>query len=560
MRTIYITVIVAALLLSSCIKETFPQGSVQTQEQVSQSETALQAIANAIPASMMTSNVLGWASSSSYGDHTDFGIGAIHLKTEFMLEDMVTSGDNPYYNRFYPYVLNRSQGERYIYCAYFWQCYYKWIRMANDIISLVDPQTSQEDALQILGQAYAYRAMCYLDLARLYEPKENGYTDVSTIAGLTVPIVKETTTEQQAKDNPRALRTDMYSFILSDLAMAQAYLSPSVTAYTLPTLAAVYGLFARAYLEMGYWGGEDADMAFAEAARYARMAVTVSGKTPLTQEQWEDPVNGFNNGATSNSWIWGLTTSSENTINIVTYTAHISSEGTWGYAPLSQICASRKLYDAIPDSDFRKHSWLDPAYVQNPSAGMPYSYKFSGNDIDKSNFLSGTDSNPAAVAYQNIKFRPYQGECSDYAVGNCADHPLMRVEEMLFVEMEAVAHSDLGAAKGLLEDFMDMRILDGSYLCGVDDLDSFLDEMLFQKRVEFWGEGVLLFDYKRLGKGITRGYPGTNESAIYALNCEGRSPQWNIVITNAEFQYNSAIGSSTNNPDPSGLLTLWTNQ
>jgi hypothetical protein len=25
----------------------------------------------------------------------------------------------------------------------------------------------------ILGQAYAYRAMCYLDLARLYEPKVN---------------------------------------------------------------------------------------------------------------------------------------------------------------------------------------------------------------------------------------------------------------------------------------------------------------------------------------------------------------------------------------------------
>ena len=61
----------------------------------------------------------------------------------------------------------------------------------------------------------------------------------------------------------------------------------------------------------------------------------------------------------------------------------------------------------------------------------------------------------------------------------------------------------------------------------------------------------------RLGKGITRGYPGTNESAIFALNSEGRSPQWNIVVTNAEFQYNSAIITSTNNPDPSGLLTLW---
>ena len=173
MRTAYTYIIIAALLLSGCIKETLPQGSVQTQDQVSESESALQAMANAIPASMMTSNVLGWAASSSYGDHTDFGIGAIHLKTEFMLEDMVTSGDNPYYNRFYAYVMNRNQGERYIYCAYFWQCYYKWIRMTNDIISLVDPQTATDEALQLLGQAYAYRAMCYLDLARLYEPKEN---------------------------------------------------------------------------------------------------------------------------------------------------------------------------------------------------------------------------------------------------------------------------------------------------------------------------------------------------------------------------------------------------
>ena len=560
MRTAYTYIIIAALLLSGCIKETLPQGSVQTQGQVSESKSALQAMVNAIPASMMTSNVLGWAASSSYGDHTDFGIGAIHLKTEFMLEDMVTSGDNPYYNRFYAYVMNRNQGERYIYCAYFWQCYYKWIKMANDIISLVDPQTATSEALQLLGQAHAYRAMCYLDLARLYEPKENSYTDVSSILGLTVPIVTQSTSEQQAKDNPRATRKDLYAFIISDLAMAQAYLSPSVTSYTLPTLSAVYGMFARAYLEMGYWGDDGSSENFSEAARYARMAITTSGRTPLTQEQWEDPVNGFNNGATSNSWIWGLTTSSENTINIITYTAHISSEGTWGYAPLSQICASKKFYDAIAEGDFRKHSWLDPSYMENPASDQPYAYKFSGSDQDKDNFLSGTDANPPAVPYQNIKFRPYQGECSDYAVGNCADHPLMRVEEMMFIEMEATAHSNLAAAKQLLENFMDTRVLDGSYSCSASDLETYLDEMLFQKRVEFWGEGVLFFDYKRLGTGITRGYPGTNESAIYALNSVGPSPQWNIVVTNAEFQYNSAIGTSTNNPDPSGLLTLWTGQ
>ena len=556
MKRIYIIIMVSiAFAAVGCVSETLPQGSVQTQEQVAESESALKAMANAIPASMMTSDVLGWV--GSYGDHTDFGIAGIHLRTDFMLEDLVTSGDNPYYNRFYAYVMNRSQGERYISCAYFWQCYYKWIKAANDIISLVNPVDATPEALGYLAAAYAYRAMFYLDLARLYEPKENAYTDVTPVLGLTVPLVTEATTEEQAKNNPRVPREGMYEFILSDLAEAERLMSPLQMNYTLPSLASVYGLYARAWLEMGYWNDADSQMAFSKAAEYARKAIVQSGKIPLTQAQWEDPVNGFNNGAASDSWIWGLTTSSENTINIITFTAHISSEATWGYAPLSQICASKRFYDAIAEGDFRKNSWLDPLYLENPDAGLPYSYKFSGTDADKVNFLRGTEMNPPAVPYQNIKFRPYLGECSDYAVGNCADHPLMRVEEMYFIEMEAVAHSDLSLAKILLEEFMDTRVVDGSFVCEASDLNSFLDEMLFQKRVEFWGEGVVFFDYKRLGKGIQRGYPGTNEAAVYAFNSDGLSPQWNIVVTNGEFQYNAGINSLTNNPDPSGKLVLW---
>ena len=47
---------------------------------------------------------------------------------------------------------------------------------------------------------------------------------------------------------------------------------------------------------------------------------------------------------------------------------------------------------------------------------------------------------------------------------------------------------------------------------------------------------------------------------MYAFNSDGRSPQWNIVVTNGEFQYNAGIDSSTNNPDPSGKLVLWNGQ
>ena len=123
--------------------------------------------------------------------------------------------------------------------------------------------------------------------------------------------------------------------------------------------------------------------------------------------------------------------------------------------------------------------------------------------------------------------------------------------------MEALAQSGkLPEAKALLKQFMDLRVLDGSYSTArLGDLDSFIDEMFFQKRVEFWGEGILIFDYKRLDKGITRGYQGTNHPLAFAFNCEGRSPQWNIVITRGEYQSNTAI---VNNPDPSQFTKNWT--
>lgn len=557
-KTIYriLAVVPAVSLAAGCIQETFPQGSTQTSSQVQASDDAMPAMLNAIPASMMMANAIGNA--TQYGDHTDFGIAAIHLATEYMLEDMATMGDNPYYNRFYPWAGNMAQGPDYIYCAYFWECYYKWIKSANDIISLVDYEKSSATERAYLGQAYTYRAMFYLDLARLFEPKTvsdpaiSGY-DVSSILGLTVPIVTEATTEEMATNNPRVDRKTMYDFILSDLKIAEECLANQTkTSYTAPSLAAVYGLYARAYLEMGYWTEGDAGdaEAFSKAAEYARKAIETSGRTPLTQAQWEDPSTGFNSGASNNAWIWGLTLSSENINNLVTFTAHISSEATWGYAPLAHIGASANFYNSISDSDFRKHSWLDPekeAY---------YAYKFSGNESDKEKYLA------TAMSYENIKFRPAQGEVTNYAVGSCSDHPLMRVEEMYFIEMEAMAHSDLSKAQTLLNDFMGgYRITDGTYDCRktTSNLKTFLSEMLFQKRVEFWGEGILFYDYKRLDKGITRGYAGTNHAGVYCFNVTGRSPQWNIVITRGEFQSNTGINDATNNPDPSDKIKLWAN-
>lgn len=562
MKNIYkISLIVSVLLISaSCIKETFPKGSTVTKEQLDQTEEqALGYMLSGIPAAMMNSGTAGFY--STYGYHGDFGISAIHLATESMLEDIAVLGEIGYY-WFGSYYQNVSQGPEYIWCAFFWNQYYKWIKLTNEIIKVVGepkPDTSK-DVLNSLGQAYAYRALYYIDLARMYEPKPNKVLPPSEdIIGLTVPIIKEDITEAQAKNNPRAKREDMYKFILSDLAKAEEYLKDGVISYTSPSLAAVYGLYARAYLELGATYAEmgdptDWDMtsegAYEKAAYYARKVIDMKRHSPLTQAQWEDPKTGFNDGSSNNAWIWGLTVSSENLSNLIANIAHRSCEAIYGYAVWTQLGVNQALYNRISDEDFRKHSWYDP--------DLNYEYKLAGSSDEQYGFIFGSNYNYPAVKYMSLKFRPGDGNVMDYTVGNAADWCLMRIEEMYFIEMEAALYTEgLEKARELLNDFMQEYRYSG-YDCYTQSLSdqAFINEMMLQKRIEFWGEGVLYFDYKRLNMGITRGYEGTNVPSIATYNCEGRSPQWNIVITRGETQSNKVIADQ-NNPDPTEKLILW---
>ena len=549
-------ILAAAVFSASCIQETVPVGGSVTQAQVSASDFALMSMINAMPASMSTSGTGGYA--GSYGDHTDFGIPGIHLRLEHMLEDIATMADNPYYNRFYAYDLNQAQGHQYTYCAYFWDMYYTWIRLANDVIASMIPAiedgADEETLVQLkhnLGQAYAYRAWCYLDLARLYEPKDNVEAPVpAEIRELTVPIVDENTTIDDCKKNPRVKREVIYQFILEDLKRAEENLNPAVTTFSQPTLMMVNGLYARTYLELGYErSGYNQEM-FAKAAEYARKVIKESGKSPLTQEQWTNPTTGFNSASSNNAWVWGLALSAENLNNLLTYTSHISSEASWGYAAYAQFGASQILYDAIPETDFRKLSWLGPDKDEWTSG----KYRFAGTDADMQAFLNG-QGRPAAKPYTAIKFRPAQGECNDFNVGNAIDYCLMRIEEMHFIEIEAQYHLDASKGVNMLRDFMhDYR--DNSYnrIQVGADFAAFKKELLLQKRIEFWGEGVLFFDSKRLDEPVDRS--ASNHAGVFKLRTKRRSPQWNIVITRAEFQSNTAIKDSNNNPDPSSKIPM----
>ncbi|WP_302385726.1 RagB/SusD family nutrient uptake outer membrane protein [uncultured Alistipes sp.] len=536
---ITLATLAAALLASSCIKEADPY-EIATEDQVT-----LETLIEGIPASLVQAGSAGYAQD---GQAWDFALPAIHIATESMTGDIAIGG-NIGYDWFAQWGTNEALGADYAVGALTWNNYYAWIMAANNVIKQIDASDfSSLDATQrsYLGFAYTYRAMFYLDLVRLYEFKENTVTEAPELLGLGVPVVLPETTEAEAKNNPRAKVDDIYDkVIFPDLDKAEELLSgfTAPDKYTI-SLALVYGLKARAWLERGT-AKNDAE-SYRQAAEYARLAITASGCTPLTQEQWEDPTNGFNSATSNDAWIWGLALPSESVANLFCFTVHMSCENDW--APYhAGRGINRNLYYSIDSRDFRRHSWLDPDRSS-------YAYKSCRPDAD-------TYFKESLADFANIKFRPAQGAYADYKVGGAADHCCMRVEEMYFIEAEATAQAgDLAGGIRLLNEFMtSYRMMNGAtYDCTSKSgtLEGFINELMLQKRIEFWGEGIVMFDMKRLDMSSKRGYVGTNAPSSYRLNVEGRAPYWNFVIIRSETQNNPVIATQ-NNPDPSGLVEPW---
>ena len=239
----------STLLLGGCIKEAIPT-DVATEDQVTL-ETQLRGI----PAALVQAGSTGYA---QQGAAWDFSLPAIHLATESMTGDLVVTG-NIGYDWFQQWGTNDALGSDYAVCALTWNNYYTWIMMANNVISLIDASDlAALDATErsYLGFAYAYRAMFYFDLVRLYEFKENTVTSADELLGLGVPIVLPETTEAQAKNNPRATVDEIYDrIIFPDLEMAEDLLETYTAAdkYTI-SLPLIYGL-PRARHREGRQGG-----------------------------------------------------------------------------------------------------------------------------------------------------------------------------------------------------------------------------------------------------------------------------------------------------------------
>ena len=597
----YHIALAASLMLgfSSCIEETLPTDHV-IDSQLATSESAIDGMVNSIYTTMVGySNDDGGIEVISYG--------SMRAQLEHGTTPMVCTGANGYntMGNWHYGTIPATGSNRGIYPSYL---YYGYIKTVNDIIGLVDPENMTESQKHNLGICYAYRALYYLDLVQIMEFKYPTDPKVKAVfvependlTNLGVPIVTEKTTSEEASNNPRATVDEVYDLILDDLKKAEEYLADFTPSDLIqPSLPVVYGLYAKAYTNLACRTNtaakyKDEATYWKNAYTYADKAITTSGCTPLTEAQWTDPINGFNNRTSQNSWMWATTISESNTSAMSAsfyFSMIFGTETTFSaYGWRVGRSLDRKMYEQLSDNDWRKKSWLAPNFFYestNQVEGEPYlverdadgnfinnkwatadgGWTDNYNSFNEDRFAYQFSSTPSWVRgritkgngflawpwlYVNIKFRPAGGVYDNRLVGAASDYPIMRVEEMHFLKAEAALHTQgVDAANALLEDIVKTR--NSEYSCDATTAEEFMAQYNFQKQIEFWGEGINYFDAKRLELGIHRGYKGTScERYQQALVVEGVHLGWTPGWNQAELNANQAIyhyNNSYTNPN-----------
>lgn len=538
------TIVGMLTLVTSCIEETFPQNSTITGEQAGSAPGAFDNFVGSLTSTLAGQFTYGGSDYDAY----DYGYSTFFLSRDLMGQDMAltTTSDTEWYNNWYSYSAYLGPG--YALSQMPWTYYYGWIKNCNIVITQAGDEPD-ETHISGAGIAYAMRALFYMDLARMYANK----TYATDKTAETVPYVTEKTSLADLTNNPRATNEEMWEYILSDLDKAETFLTNYKRSdkYT-PDLSVVYGLKARAYQTMADW---------VNAEKYAKLAM--NGYTMLTPAEYINRETGFN--TPNNAWMFALRFKQDDPN--IKFNDGDSSWGSWmilevsgagyasNYGAPKQI--DRHLYETINSTDCRKQCFIDFSLDGMEDEAEVKEALLNYSAYPDRILASAAASEAKTIGGLSLKFRANGGAAGrdNQYVGFSVSVPLMRVEEMKLIEAEAVGMQAGREAEGisLLKAFATQR--DEQYTYGTHNeaygnssTSAFQNEVWWQRRVEFWGEGLAMFDIKRLNKGVIRSYPNTNHPEGYRWNSTSVPEAMNWCIAQSETNYNIAC---TNNPAPS---------
>ena len=379
----------------------------------------------------------------------EFGLKAVDLGMDLRSNDMDMSTNTWFggYSIYDNITLTHDDNE------FIWTFLYKVINNANGIINTV-ADDAPEESLIFRSKSYAYRAIAYFYLIRIYQhTKASDATEAIPIDfGDFVGQTNSTVGEVKQR-------------ILEDLNSAYNGLKEYTRASKQEVDASVVAAYlARYHLTYENWE---------EAEKYADVAMSVGSIS-------DDVLHGFDELSLSEV-IWGSEVTEATSEVYTSLFAHVSqiNDGYSGWNHFKTI--NSNLYDLIPATDKRLKWFADKEYAPNVII-VPDTWKHY-NKTPK---------------YTSLKFISHPGP--GVFIG---DYIYLRNTEFYLTKAEALArqgkHSD---AQQVLFDLNSKR--DNSYVKSTKTGQDLIDEILLYRRIELWGEGVASFDMARNGVGLNK--------------------------------------------------------
>ena len=435
-------------------------------------------------------------------------------------------------------------------CEILWYHRYNIIANANTIINKVGSGelAITPDLQAVVGQAYAYRAYAYMSLVQHYA---KGYLIGNPNSDPGVPILSAS--ESPFESAGRSTVQEVYNQISSDL---DAAISNFETATPRPSASA----FDKANLNIDVAHGLKARMALATGdwATAASSAAKARENWPIMNEaDWK---GGFNSNLLPEV-MWGSNVITTETTFFRSYFYLMCNTFNGSQVRNNPKFMDRRLYDQIPDTDYRKDMFLKDAPNSNTSAsnGM-------GGWANNTNPLYTTEEEFEAEIlrlenewgwtsrhnthpYMHVKMRqqvPGGIEPDDIIY--------MRTSEMYLIEAEAKAMmGDLGGAQAALAPLGRER--DSAYdETAFGSQEEIMNHIKFQRGVELWGEGFLFQDKIRWDDPIDHGANGGSGASevLYQSGFFQDRPSvntdWVFKIPQAEIDANPNLTSADQNP------------
>ncbi|GGK61021.1 RagB/SusD family nutrient uptake outer membrane protein [Rufibacter glacialis] len=489
-KKIYSAFLACILVFSSCGEdylETSPTNAVTEADVVSSTKNAMAAL-NGIHRMLY---------SQHNGQQNQGGEGSMKIMMDALGDDWVQTIGTSWWSGEHNWIAHRNATSTTTYNHAWYYFYYRIIANANMLINGLEKATGPEtEKKMVIGEALVYRAWSHFQLVQVFGER---YDAGKTNNQLGVPLITENTTEGK----PRATVEEVYAQINTDLDKAIGMLTglPTRPAKSHFNAAVAKGIKARVALTMQNWP---------VAAKMAQEAIQESGATLMSRTQY---TSGFNN-IDNPEWMWGSKMQADQTNFFYSFFAYMSANYSSTVIRQNPKKINSVIYNQIPATDVRKLMW-DPtgASIPAPPSGIKAPY---GNK----KFL---------VADTNLSI---------------GDVPHMRLAEMYLILAEAEARQGLATAADHLYRLVSAR--DPQAVKSTKTGQALISEILFQRRIELWGEGFRFLDLKRTNSALDR--TGANHISQWSwvitggnFKVEPGAKEWQFLFPQAEMNVNKAL-------------------